>query len=225
MSIASTQELPIGTYDYDDDIIEATRRDRQPNVRVYQLPKTVVVLGQGSKPEIELYLDACIEDNIPVLKRRGGGCAVVIDSGNVIVSVALPMDGIANNRKYFNLLSQWLLHGLAEIGLSDIRHDGISDLVRHNRKVAGACIYCSKDVLYYSATLLVNPNISLMERYLKHPPREPEYRNGRTHSEFVSALNVSSHFDKASHLANELRQILNSTDLLEFTRFSDVEVS
>ncbi|MBU1706576.1 hypothetical protein KKG05_08065 [bacterium] len=220
----SDQDLHIGTYDYDDDIIEATRRDKQPHIRIYQLPKTVVVLGQGSKPETELHFDACIEDNIPVLKRRGGGCAVVIDSGNVIVSVTLPMDGIANNRKYFRQLSQWFLHGLATIGLLDIRHDGISDLVRQNKKIAGACIYCSKDVLYYSATLLVSPNVALMERYLKHPPREPEYRNGRTHSEFVGMLNSSERFDDATHLANELRQILNSTDLLEFTRFSDVEV-
>ena len=158
----NTKKLHIGTYDFDDDIIEATRRDRQPNVKVYGLQETVIVLGQGSKPEIELHLDACLEDNIPVLKRRGGGCAVVIDPGNVIVSVALPMDGIANNRTYFRRLSEWLMDGLTKIGLSDIRHEGISDLVKQNKKVVGACIYCSKDLLYYSATLLVNPSLPLM---------------------------------------------------------------
>lgn len=208
--------LPIGTYDYDDGITEVTRRDRQPRVRVYQLPKTIIVLGQGSKPEIELHLDACAEDNIPVLKRRGGGCAVVIDPGNVIVSVALPMDGIANNRTYFRRLSEWLMDGLTKIGLSDIQHDGISDLVRQNKKIAGACIYCSKDLLYYSATLLVNPDIQLMECYLKHPPREPDYRNGRTHSEFVGTLNASTLFDNATRLADELRQVLKPITLLEF---------
>ena len=215
MSIASTQELSIGTYNYDDSIIEATRCDRQPHIRIYQLPKTVVVLGQGSKPEIELHLEVCIEDNIPVLKRRGGGCAVVIDPGNVIVSVVLPMNGIANNRRYFKRLSEWLVAGLTTIGISGIRHDGISDLVRDDRKVAGACIYCSKDFLYYSATLLVDPDIQLMERYLKYPPREPAYRKGRTHSEFVGTLNVSPLSDKTTSLADELRQVLKLTDLFE----------
>jgi lipoate-protein ligase A len=209
------QELFIGTFDYDEEIIEATRLDRQPRVRVYQLPETVVVLGQGSKPEIELHLDACVEDNIPILQRQGGGCAVVIDPGNVIVSVVLPMNGIANNRRCFKRLSEWLAAGLTTIGISGIQHDGISDLVRDDRKVAGACIYCSKDLLYYSATLLVNPDIQLMERYLKHPPREPDYRRGRTHFEFVGGLNVSATSYKANRPANELRQALKTVDLLE----------
>jgi lipoate-protein ligase A len=34
----------------------------------------------------------------------------------------------------------------------------------------------------------VSEDVSLIERYLKHPKREPDYRKGRKHSEFVTNL-------------------------------------
>jgi lipoate-protein ligase A len=40
----------------------------------------------------------------------------------------------------------------------------------------------------YSATLLVDPDLDLVERYLAHPPREPEYRRGRPHRDFMGRL-------------------------------------
>jgi lipoate-protein ligase A len=54
--------------------------------------------------------------------------------------------------------------------------------------VGGACIHRTRDLLYYSTTLLCAPELALMERYLRHPPREPGYRHGRRHAEFVGSL-------------------------------------
>ena len=64
----------------------------------------------------------------------------------------------------------------------------MSDLVLGQRKIGGACIYRSGALVHYSTTLLVEPQVELMERYLLHPPREPEYRQGRSHAEFVTNL-------------------------------------
>jgi lipoate-protein ligase A len=111
-----------------------------------------------------------------------------VDPGNVIVSAVLPMNGIGNHRGHFKRLSEWLICGLQGAGFADIRREGISDIATGDKKIGGACIYGTKDFLFYSATLLARPRIELMERYLKHPPREPEYRRGRSHSEFVGAL-------------------------------------
>jgi lipoate-protein ligase A len=215
VQLVNIEQLHIGEYDYDDAIIEATSRDRRPRVQVYQFPETAVVLGRGSKPERELHIDTCLQDEVEVLRRRGGGCAVVIDPGNVIVSAVLPIDGIADNRRYFNRLSEWLAAGLKEIGITDIQHEGISDLACGDQKVSGACIYCSKDLIYYSATLLVESQLELMERYLKHPPREPDYRRGRTHFDFVGRLHISAAFDGTQRLASELRRVLKPSYLLE----------
>jgi len=209
------REPHIRPYEYDDDLIEAACSARERRWQVYRLDDIVVVLGRGSNPHRELQLDACVEDGIPLLRRQGGGCAVVVDPGNVIVSAVLPMNGIGNHREYFGRLSDWLICGLREVGIPNIRRAGISDLAIQNKKIGGACIYCTKDFLYYSATLLVEPRVELMERYLKHPPREPDYRQGRSHSDFVGLLNEGKG-GGAERLAVALRGALNQIDLEKF---------
>jgi lipoate-protein ligase A len=125
------------------------------------------------------------------------------------------MNGIGNHREYFRRLSDWLICGLREIGIPNIRRAGISDLAIQNKKIGGACIYCTKDFLYYSATLLVEPRVELMERYLKHPPREPDYRRGRNHADFVGTLNEGKG-EGAERLAAALERALSQIDLEEF---------
>jgi lipoate-protein ligase A len=173
---------------YDDDLIDAARHDGQARVRVYRLADTVVVLGAGSDPQKELDPDACEADGVPILKRRGGGCAVVIDPGNVIVSVVITGLPFGGHRRHFDSLSAWLIGGLAQTGVPGVEKKGVCDLVHGDRKIAGACLHRSKDLLYYSATVLVAPDIEKVTRYLKHPPREPEYRRGRGHVDFMGSV-------------------------------------
>jgi lipoate-protein ligase A len=180
--------LPIGEYLEDDALCAATRQDRRPRHRVYRPARVEVVLGRGSKPELELELAACLADGVPVTRRRGGGCAVVLDPGDLIVSVALPLAGLGGNLHAFAQISAWLVTALAALGIPDVRREGASDLVRGERKVGGACIHRTRDLLYYATTLLCEPAVPLMERYLRHPPREPDYRRGRRHAEFVGSL-------------------------------------
>ena len=126
-------------YAYDDDLLEAARRDRQTRVRIYRLTDTVAVLGSGSRPEVELDLDACEEDNVPILRRRGGGCSVILDPGNVIVSVVATGQPFGRYRQAFDTLTDWLIDGLARCGMPGISQAGICDLVVGDKKVAGAC--------------------------------------------------------------------------------------
>ncbi|MFC2173449.1 hypothetical protein ACFLU6_12565, partial [Acidobacteriota bacterium] len=175
-------------YHPDAALIDATRQDNKPRANVLAVDFTAVVLGRGSKPESELHVEACVTDGIPLLRRKGGGCAVVLDPGNVIVSAVLPVPGLSANREYFEKLSAWLISGLQACGIPGVIRKGRSDLAVGDRKIAGACIHRSKGLLYYAASLLVNPDVELIERYLKYPPREPDYRLGRPHAEFVGKL-------------------------------------
>jgi len=56
---------------YDDDLIHAARADGQTRVRVYRLLETVVVLGSGSRPAVELYEDRCRSSAARRRLRRG----------------------------------------------------------------------------------------------------------------------------------------------------------
>ncbi|MFC1639990.1 hypothetical protein ACFL3B_04415, partial [Gemmatimonadota bacterium] len=88
-------------FDWDDDLINATRRDGQARVRVYRPDQVAVVLGRGSRPDQEVNVDTVQGDGVHLLKRRGGGCAVVLDTGNVVVSCALPLAGLGRATEAF----------------------------------------------------------------------------------------------------------------------------
>jgi len=186
-----TSEPTIRSYDRDDDLLAAAASSGRVQTRIYRYPDLALVLGRGSRPEAELHLDACRHDRIPILRRRGGGCSVLLDPGNLVVAVALPLPGLGQIRRAVDRLTDGLIAGLAQLGCPDLRREGISDLAMGDRKVAGSCVYRRRGLLFYSATVLTDPDIDAMERYLRHPPREPAYRRGRPHREFVRALTAS----------------------------------
>jgi lipoate-protein ligase A len=172
----------------DEDLVAATAADGRPRVRVARPARAEIVLGRGSREDLELALDAVRADGAPVSRRRGGGCAVVLDPGNVVVSLALPAPGIGDNPRWFRRITDWLVAALARLGHDGLRQEGVSDLAQGDRKVGGSALYRSKGLLYYSTTLLAAPDTAAMERWLAHPPREPAWRRGRAHRDFVGAL-------------------------------------
>ena len=182
------KRLSIGTYDYDDDLMAATARDGISRLRVYRLDAPAVVIGRAGDPGKEISAPAVVSGAVPVLRRPGGGCAVVIDPGNVIVSLVMKREGFGRISDLNGEISRWMIDGLARAGAPGIELRGHSDLVADDKKIAGACLYRTKDLVYYSATLLVDPDTRLMEAYLPHPPREPAYRRGRAHGDFVGSL-------------------------------------
>ena len=135
--------MRIPSYDLDDDLIEATRADGAPRVRVKRFEGHAIVLGRGGRAEAELNREAILEDGIQVFRRHGGGCAVLLDPGNIIVSVIWPLPGLGGIKKAFNDISSALIKGLAEAGLPGVTQEGISDLVLNGRKIGGSCIYLS----------------------------------------------------------------------------------
>lgn len=115
----------------------------------------------------------------------------MIDPGNVIVSVTEALEGLSGFRAAFRRRTEWLIEGLTHAGVPGVRWDGISDLVLEDRKVSGSCVFRSLGLVFYTATLLVEPDLDLVDRYLAHPPREPEYRRGRSHRAFMGRLGRS----------------------------------
>lgn len=181
-------DLPTEPYHYDDDLVAGTRDEMTSRVRVYGWDGVAVVIGRGGKQDLELRPENITTDGVRIYKRSGGGCSVVLDPGNLIISLGLPLPGLGKISSTFNEITQWLIKGFAESGIPGVRQQGVSDLTLGEKKVGGSCIYRSKGVLYYSTTLLVDHDPELVDRYLKHPPREPEYRRGRDHRHFMTSL-------------------------------------
>ncbi len=188
MTFSDQKEMAIHPFDFDEDLLKDVQSTGKIQIAIYPFPRTAVVLGRGSKVDVELCVDPLIDDNTKVYRRRGGGCSVVLDSGNLIVSVAMPIKGLTDTKIWFDRCTSWLVDGLKLAGVDKVYHDGISDLAIDDRKIAGSAFYRMKGYAYYTVALLVTPEIELMEKYLKHPPREPDYRESRSHKDFVVAI-------------------------------------
>ena len=203
--------ISLPDFDWDDELIHETKLDGQPRAHVYRASQVAVVLGRGSQPDLEINVEAAKQDGIPVLRRRGGGCAVVLDTGNVIVSCALPLPGLGGTKAAFRMISDWLIDALGQTGVAHVRQAGISDLALGEHKIGGACIYRTKGLMYYTTTLLYQPDLDLVERYLKHPPREPDYRAGRTHTAFMGSLTDLLPHQNIGSFAQQMNEALSGT--------------
>ena len=179
-------------YPYDERIIDTAREQQRSLCSVYRVPETMVVMGRGSKADQELRLDRIALDAVPVYRRRGGGCTVVLDSGNIVVAFATPQHGISDSGLLIRQHADYIISSLQQLGLSGLKRQGISDIVQRqeNRllKISGSCVYRPKGLFFFSATLLVGADLALIDRYTTHPPREPTYRQGRSHEDFVGNL-------------------------------------
>src|SRR5262245_50505869 len=95
----------------DDDIL---RRAAEPMVVTCWVPAaTMVVLGSSNQAEVELNLAHCADDQVPILKRYGGGGAVVLHSGCAVVSVGLWVRQHFHNSFYFRLINQAVIQAFA----------------------------------------------------------------------------------------------------------------
>jgi lipoate-protein ligase A len=64
----------------------------------------------------------------------------------------------------------------------------VSDLCVGERKIAGSSLRLWRSRALYQVSVLVDADVEVMERYLRHPSREPAYRAGRRHRDFVASV-------------------------------------
>lgn len=166
-----------------------------------------VVIGHSQVAEREVYLENCRADAVPVIRRRGGGGAVVLMPGVVCLTVAFNSRQSESPYFFFNkinaflvdmLSARFLLHGLALKGISDIALEG--------RKILGCSMFKSRQLFFYQGSLLVRPDLQRIDRYLRHPSQEPDYRQGRGHGAFVTSLWESGYRLEIAQLKEALQQ-------------------
>ena len=147
-----------------------------------------IVLGQSNQPDQSVYVERATVDGVPVYKRPSGGETVVLSTGTLVVSILKRGDGLRSPRLYFNDYNEKIMQVLRGLGVKNLSANGISDICIGNQKILGSSIYRNKDRVFYHGVLNRAESVDVIERYLKHPLREPEYRDGRSHKDFVTSL-------------------------------------
>jgi lipoate-protein ligase A len=151
---------------------------------------TVVVLGSSNVIDVEVNKDFCNEQQIPVLKRYGGGGTVVLYSGCIVVSAGMWVRQHFQNQEYFQRINQVVIDILGEMNpvLKELNQRGLSDISFKGKKIAGTSLFRSRNYLLYQASIVVEPDLALINACLMHPSKEPDYRQGRSHSDFMTSL-------------------------------------
>jgi lipoate-protein ligase A len=174
----------------DEALLEDAERGGRPSetLRLWEPPRPMVVLGRSSRIEDEVDLEACRQSGIPVLRRISGGAAVVTGPGCLMYAVVLsyqlrPALRLIDHAHRFAMGT--MVRSLAPL-IPRIQAQGISDLAIDGRKISGNSVRCKRDHLLYHGTLLYRFPLELIERCLKMPPRQPDYRCGRNHGDFVA---------------------------------------
>ena len=166
-------------------------------VRTWMAREPVVVVGSSSRLEEEVDLAACRQAGVRVVRRPSGGLTVVLGPGCLMWSVIEPHPAGAPpiDRIHARMLDP-LAAALSRVAgvRGTVTRRGSSDLVIEAgdgaRKVSGNALRVRRHGVLYHGTLLDDFDIGLVERTLRHPPREPEYRARRPHGEFLANLRL-----------------------------------
>ncbi|MGD0711296.1 MAG: hypothetical protein ABR968_08930 [Bacteroidales bacterium] len=180
--------------------------------------KTYIVLGASNRPEESLFIENVSQDNITVLKRLSGGQTVMLTPNNLILSVVFITKEALKPKDVFRNINSLLISAMEEAGINDLSLKGISDIAISGKKILGSAIYRNKDKLLYHAVLNLGEPAAIFEKYLKHPVKEPDYRNGRKHIDFVTSLKDNGYigsYDKlVSVISDMFSQKLNNQNSL-----------
>ena len=155
--------------------------------------KTYIVLGASNNPEESLNIENVVVDNIPVYKRNSGGQSVVITPKTIIISVVLFNKNYSKPKEIFQIINTEIIKSLQKLGINDLFHKGISDITINEKKILGSAINKKKEKIFYHAMLNYDQNPDILECYLKHPKKEPDYRKGRSHKNFVTSITESGY--------------------------------
>jgi len=175
---------------------------------VWNPDKTYIVIGRANKAESSVFTEKANRDGIVVLKRPSGGEAVILSPETIVISVKLTINNVLKTHPYFKTINTHLISALQKLKVQNLRMNGISDISVGERKILGSSIYRKSNTLFYHAVLNISESSEKIETYLKHPLREPDYRNGRSHKEFVTSLKKEGFISQIPIISEEIKHQL-----------------
>jgi lipoate-protein ligase A len=179
-------------------------------LRVWESSEYFVVLGYANKIGDEVRDSFCEDNGLPILRRCTGGGAVLQGPGVLNYSLILRAEGELHNiPSTNNFILKRHQAALARILKAPVDIRGHTDLAIGGLKFSGNSQRRKKTFLLFHGTILLHLEIKLVEKALPFPSREPDYRLGRSHSDFLLNLKVPCELIK-----DTLRQSWNATPSL-----------
>lgn len=166
--------------------------------------KVYIVLGASNNVADALFTENVTADRVLVLKRPTGGQTVVLSPQTIVLAATMTDKNNVKPKEFFNKINGLIIKSIEADGVTGLTLSGISDIAIDGKKILGSSMYKRKDTLFYHAVLNFAVPASLIERYLRHPSKEPDYRAGRSHSEFVTSLQENGYAETIQYLKEQL---------------------
>ena len=172
-----------------------------------------VVLGYSNRWQVEADAAACEKRGIPILRRCSGGGTILQAPGCLNYAVVLRADprrgtdSITGTTRY---VLQRNADALVPLLNEAPQVRGLSDLALGPRKFSGNAQRRRKHFTLMHGTLLLGFDAALVEECLRMPSKQPDYRENRSHSAFLTSLPatadaVKEAFKKAWETSGEMR--------------------
>jgi len=182
-------------------------------LRFWTPTEVFVVVGYANNVNVEVNVPACQAAGIGIFRRCTGGGTVLQGPGclnyTLILQIAEtgPLQSITGTNQFILERQKRALEPL--IGRA-VEISGHTDLAIENLKFSGNAQRRRRRFCVFHGTFLLNFDLELIERFLRAPSKQPEYRHDRTHREFLTNLNLPVEAVKQS-----LREVWRADQQLE----------
>ncbi len=195
----------------------AEENSPDPLLRFWESPSYFAVLGYSCRFKLEVSVKDCGANNIPILRRPSGGGTVLQGPGCLnfcLIGSFKHFPELA----YINRTNDFVMNknqrALAAILGDGVEIQGVSDLTYKERKFSGNAQRRKKDYVMFHGTFLYQFDLSKISEYLPIPPKVPDYRDNRPHSDFLTNIPAT-----AEQIKDSLRKmwLANRNAVLPFS--------
>lgn len=195
---------------YDNVLLElAEKGDGGETLRFWESSELFIVLGRICDPATDLRVAKVLADRVPVLRRSSGGGTVVQGKGCLNYTLVLSKERpeIQDLRRSYRFILGRVTAALKNLGI-DAACRPLSDiaLAQNNKKISGNAQKRSRKFILHHGTLLYGFDLEKIEKYLTMPKDVPEYRQNRSHSDFVTNIPA-----EAGALKREIQRSFSAT--------------
>lgn len=145
-----------------------------------------IVMGLSAQPTAVVDIEKAQQDGIPLITRFTGGGTVIVDENTLFVTFIFERDAHP-----FAPFQKPILEWTSSFYKSALSLPGFTlqenDYVLGDKKIGGNAQYLKKHRWLHHTSFLYDYNEDNMS-YLLHPPKEPAYRNKRSHQEFLTTI-------------------------------------
>ncbi len=162
-------------------------------LRFWESPSYFVVAGYSNKIHQEVDINSCRDRQIPIYRRVSGGGTVLQGPGCLNFALILKID---SKRPISNLVAanHYVLEqnrtALEPLLAAPAAIEGISDLTQDRLKFSGNAQRRRRHFMLFHGTLLLDFDLGMIQKTLRLPSRQPDYRNNRTHEAFLINLKL-----------------------------------